>query len=233
MKNGKTEVVAAFCASPLQGLKGFIERVWWNTLRSPATIRRLLQLVYSSPAAVDEGTVDRILEATRRPLALDVFSAIFLAPRPQLAFEECLQLITAPVLMIYGGSRGGWGGIHWPLGIRSESSERKALPPYPPFAPHTLACSLPCLLNPSVFCRSPAGRDDPWVVPLWGQRLKKQVPSAVYLELSPAGEPPLSRTLNCQAPPEPHPELRVSRRAPSLKHEQQGLNQEALPREME
>jgi len=33
-----------------------------------------------------------------------------------------------------------------------------------------------------------SGRDDPWVVPLWGQRLKRKVPSAVYLELSPAGE---------------------------------------------
>jgi len=33
-----------------------------------------------------------------------------------------------------------------------------------------------------------SGRDDPWVVPLWGQCLKRKVPSAVYLELSPAGE---------------------------------------------
>ena len=62
----------------------------------------MLQLVYSSPAAVDEGTVDRILEATRQPLALDVFSAIAFAPKPDLGFEQCLELIQAPILMLYG-----------------------------------------------------------------------------------------------------------------------------------
>jgi len=34
------------------------------------------------------------------------------------------------------------------------------------------------------------GQDDPWVVPLWGQRLKRRVPDAVYYELSPAGHCP-------------------------------------------
>ena len=28
------------------------------------------------------------------------------------------------------------------------------------------------------------GREDPWVVPLWGQRLKRLLPDAVYLEVS-------------------------------------------------
>lgn len=36
----------------------------------------------------------------------------------------------------------------------------------------------------------PPGRDDPWVVPIWGQRLKRQMPSATYLELAPAGHCP-------------------------------------------
>lgn len=35
-----------------------------------------------------------------------------------------------------------------------------------------------------------AGRDDPWVVPIWGQRLKRQLPAATYLELAPAGHCP-------------------------------------------
>lgn len=34
------------------------------------------------------------------------------------------------------------------------------------------------------------GRDDPWVVPLWGQRLKRTRPEACYIELSPAGHCP-------------------------------------------
>jgi pimeloyl-ACP methyl ester carboxylesterase len=36
----------------------------------------------------------------------------------------------------------------------------------------------------------PAGRDDPWVVPIWGQRLKRRLPEAQYLELAPAGHCP-------------------------------------------
>lgn len=39
-------------------------------------------------------------------------------------------------------------------------------------------------------CPLAAGREDPWVVPLWGQRLRRQLPSATYLELSPAGHCP-------------------------------------------
>jgi len=62
----------------------------------------MLQLVYAQPAAVDEGTVARILEATEQPLALDIFSAIALAPKPEMEFEHCLALIQAPILMIYG-----------------------------------------------------------------------------------------------------------------------------------
>lgn len=34
------------------------------------------------------------------------------------------------------------------------------------------------------------GREDPWVVPLWGQRLKRAVPKARYYELSPSGHCP-------------------------------------------
>lgn len=120
------------------GLKSFIERLWWNNLRSPRTVRSMLQLVYSNNSSVDEETVQRILEATEQPLALDVFSAIALAPKPELGFDECLDRLRergTDVLMLYG-------------------------------------------------------REDPWVVPLWGRRLKKRVPSAIYLEMSPAGHCP-------------------------------------------
>ncbi|KAH9543187.1 hypothetical protein CY35_13G050300 [Sphagnum magellanicum] len=34
------------------------------------------------------------------------------------------------------------------------------------------------------------GREDPWVVPFWGQRVKQHVPDAVYYELSPVGHCP-------------------------------------------
>lgn len=34
------------------------------------------------------------------------------------------------------------------------------------------------------------GKEDPWVVPFWGQRTKHRNPEAVYYELSPAGHCP-------------------------------------------
>lgn len=50
---------------------------------------------------------------------------------------------------------------------------------------------LPCILS---LCMCPfrylVGRDDPWVTRAWGHRLKRQLPAAQYLELSPAGHCP-------------------------------------------
>lgn len=53
---------------------------------------------------------------------------------------------------------------------------------------HVVTLPLPLLPRPPP-CHTP-GRDDPWVVPIWGQRLKRQLPSATYLELAPAGHCP-------------------------------------------
>ena len=38
------------------------------------------------------------------------------------------------------------------------------------------------------------GREDPWVVPLWGQRLKRVIKNATYYELSPSGHCPNDET---------------------------------------
>lgn len=45
------------CGTP-QGFKTAIEQLWWNRIRTPETIRSLLQLVYARPSAVD----DKLLE---------------------------------------------------------------------------------------------------------------------------------------------------------------------------
>ncbi|KFK25607.1 hypothetical protein AALP_AA8G136500 [Arabis alpina] len=34
------------------------------------------------------------------------------------------------------------------------------------------------------------GREDPWVTPIWGKRIKKEIPNAPYYEISPAGHCP-------------------------------------------
>ncbi|WIA10745.1 hypothetical protein OEZ85_010916 [Tetradesmus obliquus] len=116
-------------------VKATIERYWWDKIRNPETIRGLLQLVYARPSTIDDSLLERIVQATQHPEALDAFTSIVLAPKTQLSFDEMLAAVSCPVCLAYG-------------------------------------------------------RDDPWVVPLWGQRLKRTLPQAQYLELAPAGHCP-------------------------------------------
>ena len=59
--------------------------------------------------------------------------------------------------------------------------------------------ALKIINNNGTPCLMLYGREDPWVVPLWGSRLKRKVESAIYCELSPAGHCPANevpRTVN-------------------------------------
>ena len=56
--------------------------------------------------------------------------------------------------------------------------------PRPPRAFDAMLSSLVCPVS-LVY-----GREDPWVVPLWGQRAKRALPGATYYEVSPAGHCP-------------------------------------------
>ncbi|KAK3277969.1 hypothetical protein CYMTET_14062 [Cymbomonas tetramitiformis] len=38
------------------------------------------------------------------------------------------------------------------------------------------------------------GRDDPWIVPLWGHRLKRRIPEASYFQVTPSGHCPHHET---------------------------------------
>ena len=40
------------------------------------------------------------------------------------------------------------------------------------------------------------GKEDPWVVPLWGHRIKRQRPETLYYEISPSGHSPHHETPN-------------------------------------
>ncbi|GLC45073.1 hypothetical protein PLESTB_001465600 [Pleodorina starrii] len=116
-------------------LKRVIERYWWDQLRSPATISAMLRLVYADKSRPDPPLVSRIVEATQQPGALDAFTSIVLSPKTERSFDELVDELRCPVLLLYG-------------------------------------------------------KEDPWVRPLWGQRLKRRLPAATYLELSPAGHCP-------------------------------------------
>jgi hypothetical protein len=94
----------------LQSLKRAIEVLWWDNLRSPDNIRRILQLVYANPAAVDDALVTRIIQSTQHPRAIDAFTSIVLAPKTQLTFDQMLAAVRCPLVMAYGEweHAGGW-----------------------------------------------------------------------------------------------------------------------------
>ncbi|GAB5030829.1 Hypothetical protein NocV09_00401050 [Nannochloropsis oceanica] len=61
------------------------------------------------------------------------------------------------------------------------------------FAPkpeHTFEETLASLQQADIPLLLLYGREDPWIFPSWGQRVKRQVPKATYFELSPAGHCP-------------------------------------------
>jgi len=118
-------------------LKSTIEQLWWDRLRTPETIKSMLQLVYVNKEAASCGVmVQGIINPTEHPLALEAFASIAFSPKTEVEFHEMARRIDVPVMMLYG-------------------------------------------------------KEDPWVVPLWGQRLKRIFgPRADYFEVSPAGHCP-------------------------------------------
>ncbi|GIL98314.1 hypothetical protein Vretimale_3708 [Volvox reticuliferus] len=118
-----------------ESVRHLVEKYWWNQLRSPDTISAMLRLVYADKVGFDMALVARIVEATEHPGALDAFTSIVLSPKAELSFDELVDRLRCPVLLLYG-------------------------------------------------------KEDPWVRPLWGQRMKRRLPAATYLELSPAGHCP-------------------------------------------
>ena len=98
-----TRVTRVLLSLSCQVIKRTIERTWWDKIRNPETIRSLLELVYARPQTIDDQLLQRILEATEHPSALDAFTSIMLSPRTELTFDEMLQAIRCPVCMAYGG----------------------------------------------------------------------------------------------------------------------------------
>lgn len=168
------------CRAAAQVLKATIQRFWWDTIRQPATIRSLLQLVYARPQAIDDALLERIVAATHRPDALDAFTSILLSPRTALTFNEMLAAVGCPVLLAYGRDD-PWCARRRPLSI----ALCLALPP---------ACCCMHVIHALTQAHAATRACAAWcprrVVPIWGQRLKRVLPQAQYLELSPAGHCP-------------------------------------------
>eukprot|EP00286_Rhodomonas_abbreviata_P002289 CAMPEP_0181345378 /NCGR_PEP_ID=MMETSP1101-20121128/32714_1 /TAXON_ID=46948 /ORGANISM="Rhodomonas abbreviata, Strain Caron Lab Isolate" /LENGTH=435 /DNA_ID=CAMNT_0023457323 /DNA_START=87 /DNA_END=1391 /DNA_ORIENTATION=+ len=109
---------------------------WWDTIRSPRTIKTLLEQVYADAGRVGDHLVRQIIEPTEYPAAASAFASILLSPPSPTPFDGMLAALHKAQL---------------PVGL--------------------------CY-----------GKEDPWIVPLWGHRAKRTLPQAEYWRTLPQAE---------------------------------------------
>ncbi|MGB7563227.1 MAG: alpha/beta fold hydrolase [Prochlorococcaceae cyanobacterium] len=78
-----------------------LQRLLFENLRRPATIRRTLNQVYVDRTNVDEELVHSILAPSRDPGAFGVFRTVFDIPRGQ-PLDGLFEQLKAPLLLIWG-----------------------------------------------------------------------------------------------------------------------------------
>lgn len=78
-----------------------LQRLLFENLRRPATIRRTLNQVYLDRTNVDEELVQSILGPSRDPGAFGVFRTVFDIPRGQ-PLDELFAQLRVPLLLIWG-----------------------------------------------------------------------------------------------------------------------------------
>jgi len=82
-----------------------IGATWFDTLRSPDTVCKLVQQVYASQDRCDPELVTRICEAASAEYGANVFASILFAPRPRESFDDALAAAAdngVPVGLFYG-----------------------------------------------------------------------------------------------------------------------------------
>jgi pimeloyl-ACP methyl ester carboxylesterase len=85
----------AIVSSPL------VQRLLFENLRRPATVRRTLERVYLDRANVDEDLVESILRPSRDPGAFGVFRTVFDIPRGE-PLDALFSRLGAPLLLLWG-----------------------------------------------------------------------------------------------------------------------------------
>ena len=78
-----------------------LQRLLFENLRRPATIRRTLRQVYVDRTNVDEALVESIRRPSLDPGAFGVFRTVFDIPRGQ-PLDELFAELTAPLLLLWG-----------------------------------------------------------------------------------------------------------------------------------
>lgn len=88
-------VGAALLRSPV------LQRLLFENLRRPATVRRTLNQVYIDRTNVDDALVEAILRPSRDPGAFGVFRTVFDIPRGQ-PLDELFAELRVPLLLLWG-----------------------------------------------------------------------------------------------------------------------------------
>ena len=78
-----------------------LQRLLFENMRRPATVRRTLNQVYIDRTNVDDELVEAILRPSRDPGAFGVFRTVFDIPRGQ-PLDELFAGLTAPLLLLLG-----------------------------------------------------------------------------------------------------------------------------------
>ena len=88
-------IAASLLRSPV------LQRLLFENLRRPATIRRTLRQVYVDKTNVDEALVESIRRPSLDPGAFGVFRTVFDIPRGQ-PLDELFSQLTVPLLLLWG-----------------------------------------------------------------------------------------------------------------------------------
>ncbi len=78
-----------------------VQRLLFENLRRPATVRRTLERVYVDRSNVDDALVESILRPSRDPGAFGVFRTVFDIPRGE-PLDALFSLLGAPLLLLWG-----------------------------------------------------------------------------------------------------------------------------------
>jgi len=78
-----------------------LQRLLFENLRRPASVRRTLRQVYIDKTNVDDALVESILRPSRDPGAFGVFKTVFDIPRGQ-PLDELFAQLQAPLLLLWG-----------------------------------------------------------------------------------------------------------------------------------
>ena len=91
----RQSIGSALLSSPM------LQRLLFENLRRPATIRRTLNQVYVDKTNVDDALVESIRRPSQDPGAFGVFRTVFDIPRGQ-PLDELFAELTSPLLLLWG-----------------------------------------------------------------------------------------------------------------------------------